>query len=301
MPQYTLDQVTTRLADLRQSGERRPVEVCQLGRWFFLEYTGHSSGHGLFGGRGGLVSAQPSYWLITEQVFTAALDVRDWEFANTLLTTLRKQFVRSDRVDVLAGLLLEAQGQYKDADLIYNKILADNETNIFASKRKIAVAKAQGRMGDATAQLNKYLGNQANDHEAWLELCELYIHQNMLEQAAFCVEEVIMLQPRNHIYNQKYAEIQYTLTNYDIALKYFCRAIELCTDYLRGLYGIKLCLAHLRSSGSSNTTLDQLDLLATERITEIYSLATKKADAKSAESTKQLGTIAHEWLQALSG
>lgn len=49
-----------------------------------------------------------------------------------------------------------------------------------------------------------------------------------------------MLQPQNHIFHLKYAEILYTQENIPLALKQFCRVVELCKDHVRGLYGIKL-------------------------------------------------------------
>lgn len=54
------------------------------------------------------------------------------------------------------------------------------------------------------------------------------------------MEEVLMLQPQNHIFHLKYAEILYTQDNIQLAMKQFCRVVELCRDHVRGLYGIKM-------------------------------------------------------------
>lgn len=54
------------------------------------------------------------------------------------------------------------------------------------------------------------------------------------------MEEVLMLQPQNHIFHLKYAEILYTQDSIQLALKQFCRVVELCRDHVRGLYGIKM-------------------------------------------------------------
>lgn len=48
------------------------------------------------------------------------------------------------------------------------------------------------------------------DQEAWLELCDLYISQQEWNKAAFCVEELMLHSPFNHLYLQRYAEIKYT-------------------------------------------------------------------------------------------
>ena len=46
------------------------------------------------------------------------------------------------------------------------------------------------------------------DFEAWMELCDLYLSQQDYTKAAFCVEELLMSNPHNHLYHQKYAEVR---------------------------------------------------------------------------------------------
>ena len=48
------------------------------------------------------------------------------------------------------------------------------------------------------------------DQEAWMELADLYISQQDWPKAAFCVEELMLHNPYNHLYLQRYAEIKYT-------------------------------------------------------------------------------------------
>ena len=45
------------------------------------------------------------------------------------------------------------------------------------------------------------------DYEAWMELCDLYIREHDYTKAAFCLEELIMSNPHNHLYHQKYADV----------------------------------------------------------------------------------------------
>ena len=68
----------------------------------------------------------------------------------------------------------------------------------------------------------------------------IYILLLRYQQAGFCLEELILLQPQNHFYHLKYAEILYTSDNFTVALKEFCRVVELCEDNVRALCGIKL-------------------------------------------------------------
>ncbi|KAF6029582.1 EMC2 [Bugula neritina] len=44
------------------------------------------------------------------------------------------------------------------------------------------------------------------DFEGWMELSELYLSQADYEKAAFCVEELILNNPNNHLFHQRYAE-----------------------------------------------------------------------------------------------
>jgi hypothetical protein len=48
------------------------------------------------------------------------------------------------------------------------------------------------------------------DQEAWQELSELYLTEQEYGKAAFCMEELILHNPHNHLFHQRYAEIKYT-------------------------------------------------------------------------------------------
>lgn len=134
----------------------------------------------------------------------------------------------------------EAQGLLDEAQEVYDSILKEDETNLLASKRQIALLKARRKDHELMEALTSYLDTYYDDCEAWLELCEVYASKYMYEQAAFCCQEMILLQPSNHIFYLKYAEICYTMNQYEMALKYYCKVLELCTDHVRALYGLHL-------------------------------------------------------------
>lgn len=139
-------------------------------------------------------------------------------------------------------MCLEAEGKLDEAQELYNKILEEDDTNLMASKRQIALLKARGKHTEAVTALTEFLDTYYDDHEAWAELCALYLDQHLYEQAAFCCEELVLLQPANHIWILKYAEILYTLNNLPLALKHYCKVLELCTDNVRALYGLQLVM-----------------------------------------------------------
>lgn len=81
------------------------------------------------------------------------------------------------------------------------------------------------------------------DTEAWQELCDLYINEQDFAKAAFCIEELMLHQPQNHLYHQRYADIKYTQGGYDnmeLAKAYYCQALKLCPNNMRALYGLFL-------------------------------------------------------------
>lgn len=81
------------------------------------------------------------------------------------------------------------------------------------------------------------------DVEAWQELSELYISEQDFAKAAFCVEELLLHNPHNHLLHQRYAEIRYSQGGYDnieLARSYYCQALKLNSKNLRALYGLYL-------------------------------------------------------------
>ena len=45
------------------------------------------------------------------------------------------------------------------------------------------------------------------DNEAWLELCEAYLNELDYSKAAFCLEELILISPHNHVFHQRFADV----------------------------------------------------------------------------------------------
>ncbi|KAF7730080.1 ER membrane complex subunit 2 [Apophysomyces ossiformis] len=208
-------------------------------------------------------------WPVYEQVTIAALDVGDLALADHCIDQLKTRFTeKSLRFRRLQGMRLEAEGKLGDAQAIYNSILQEDETNMLASKRQIALLIARKKEHEAIDALTKYLDTYYDDHEAWLELCDLYLMHHSYDQAAFCCEELLLLQPANHIFHLKYAELMYTMNNLPLALKQYCKVLELCTDHVRALYGLRLCASKLLDDKDVNHAAD-LHALATERLLKV--------------------------------
>ena len=106
-------------------------------------------------------------------------------------------------------------------------------------KRRIALLRSINRPTEAINQLTLLLDTFTNDVEGWAELADLYLSQDMLSQAAFCLEEFILLQPFSHHAHAQYAEVVWVQGKEATALKHWSRSVELCGDFLRGWFGVK--------------------------------------------------------------
>nr|CAG4642002.1 EOG090X0CGE [Eurycercus lamellatus] len=190
-------------------------------------------------------------WLVLEQVFIAGLDCHNMEVANFCLSKLNQEFPDSLRVKRLKAMKYEAMERYDDALDILDSIIKKDETNAAPRKRKIAIYKSQGLIIEAIKELTDYLKVFMADQESWMELSDLYISQQEWNKASFCVEELILHSPFNHLYLQRYAEIKYTQGGYEnleLARSYYAQAAKLNPNNVRALYGLILTSLHMASN-----------------------------------------------------
>jgi len=190
-------------------------------------------------------------FLILEQVCIAALDCHILSVAKTCIENLTKEFPNSLRVKKLEAMYFEANEDFETAIDILNNIIKVDDSNSGARKRKIALYKAQGKTVDAIKELTDYLKVFMADAEAWQELSELYIAEQDFAKGAFCVEELILHNPHNHLLHQRYADIKYTqggVDNLEIARSYYSQALKMNPKNMRALYGLYLTSSALSTS-----------------------------------------------------
>ncbi|ORX51597.1 tetratricopeptide repeat protein 35-B-like protein [Hesseltinella vesiculosa] len=257
MESFNYDDAVEELKTFRQTNERQSERVCALGAKMMRDKLQSKLGD--------------EVWPFYEQVCIAAMDTGDKDLTNYCIQQLQARFGESSlRFRRLLGMKHEASGRLEEAQKVYDSILAEDETNMLTSKRQIALLKTRNKIPDMIKALTKYLDTYYDDAEAWLELCDAYLNQYEYDQAAFCCEELLLLQPNNHLIYLKYAEILYTVHRYDLALKHYCKVLDLCPDYTRALYGLHLTSSKLLNDTSSPHASD-LHALATERLLHIYS------------------------------
>lgn len=259
----------------REDIDRNSEEIVEYGECLIAEYASKLG---------------DELWVLYEQVFVAALDCYRIDLAEECLAALHKQFPKSKRVFKLQGMYHEARQQYSKAEAVYTKMLADEPANLVAKKRLIAMKKAQNKYEETIQELNDYLKDFMADQEAWMELSELYIHQQEFAKAAFCMEELILSHPHNHLYHQRYAEIHYTIgtsESMEKAKKYFAQALKLDPGNARALYGLYLAASN-SVQGKSNTSSKKksinLSQWTANKIVDMYSMQPNENQRKNMET-----------------
>jgi len=220
----------------RDNNDRKSEEVLLLWK-AVLEYNVNKLGSEKF--------------LVLEQVCLAALDCYHISIVDYCIKQLSNEFPNSLRVKKYCAMRLEAQERYDDALKVLDSLIKKDETNNAPRKRKIAILKAQGKNVEAIKELTDYLKIFMADTEGWQELSELYIVEQDFNKAAFCVEELILHNPHNHLLHQRYADIRYTqggFDNVELARAYYCQALKLNPNNLRALYGVYLSSSNIAAS-----------------------------------------------------
>ena len=203
----------------------------------------------------------PEKWAIHENLFYSCLRTGDDKSAFACLEKLKERFGDdNERVMGLVGLYHEAiASDQKSLSLVlksYEEAIKEKPTNMVVRKRHAALLKSMGQTDRAIAALVDLLDASPVDSEAWAELAELYYAQGLYGQAIFSLEEALLVMPNAWNMHARLGEMIYVSTsassneslqlkNLTRSIKSFCRSVELCEDYLRGYYGLKLATSRL--------------------------------------------------------
>lgn len=244
-----------------------------------------------------LNSESQEKWLSYENLFLACLRTGDNDAAYQCLETLTARFGgTNDRVMALLGMYQEATAT-DEAGLegvlkAYDEILTADPSVIAIQKRRAALLRSMGRANAAVEALVSLLDSSPTDAEAWAELADCYVEKGMWEQAIFCLEEVLCIAPNAWNMQARMGEVVLLSAGKGEgadgvkavaeSLRRFCRSVELCDDYLRGYYGIKLTSDKLvgllgesgkKASGDASlpsvSTVKKLNELAVSKLADI--------------------------------
>jgi tetratricopeptide (TPR) repeat protein len=190
----------------------------------------------------------PADYDVLEEVFYGAIRAGDLDLAEQVRDVIferfpAKEFPRSGRIQIM---LDESRGQYESAGRGNKALLhVSEDADVATRKRQVVLALAQGQKAEAIELLTKYVDTFAADLEAWNQLCSLYLDEQMYAQAQFCAEEAILLDPHFHHGHIRLAEVYCTRGDATLAVKHYARALNLCPDTIRALYGLKMATAKL--------------------------------------------------------
>lgn len=248
-------------------------------------------------------------WNDVEQLLYACLRTGDDEAAFICVERLSDRFgPNNERVMALRGLYQEAVAT-DDAALRkiledYTQVLNENPMNVPIHKRRLALLKSLGRPQDAITGLVEFVDSFPTDIEAWCELSDLYESQGCIAQAIFSLEEAVIITPNAWNLHARLGELEYlagtSASDNSVAQKHlaqavrrFSRSIELCDDYLRGFYGLKLAsdkLLGLYSTARANADV----AIGADKLQKLNRLATSKLDALVKDRTGRRSPAGHE-------
>uniref|UniRef100_A0A093V5W2 ER membrane protein complex subunit 2 n=1 Tax=Talaromyces marneffei PM1 TaxID=1077442 RepID=A0A093V5W2_TALMA len=234
-----------------------------------------------------VASENPEQWIEYEQLFLVCLRTGDDKSAHLCLDRLTERFgPANERIMGLRGLYQEATAKDPSAlEVIlkeYNKILAGNAVNVPILKRRIALLRSMNKNDEAVSALVDYLEAFPTDAEAWCELGDLYQSNAMSAQAIFSLEEALLITPNSWNLHARLGEILYistmsadrsisTTQTLSRSVKHFLRSLELCDDYVRGLYGLIMIQSGAEASAD-------FEVPSVKTLEELRSMAIQKAE-----------------------
>ncbi|KAJ2979003.1 hypothetical protein NQ176_g3505 [Zarea fungicola] len=247
-------------------------------------------------------------WTIYENLLLACLRTGDDKAALECLERIVIRFGPNDeRVMALDGLTREAKAlNNSELEKIindYNAILKENDANVPIAKRKAALLRSMGRIPESINALTTLLEFNTTDGEAWAELADLYVDEGLYAQAVYALEEVLVLQPNSWITQARLGEVCLMaasastegseLHNVVEALKRFSRSIELCDDFLRGYYGLKLASDKLLEGANKGKRQQEEGFLVPD--TNLVQNLNQLAMTKLSEIVRRYGSQEKLW------
>ncbi len=179
---------------------------------------------------------------LLEQIIIAALHNKDIQSAGEYLTQVKAQVSGTSlRYRKLLALCLESHSEWNDALGIYNDMISDNKSNVYALKRKYTILRAQLKDLESRKCLNDYLEQNGCDAAAWLEMAKCCLEQGDYKGAAFCYEELVLFSPMDTKIHCVLGELYVTIgskENFVAARKHFAQCLELDKGCLRAMFGL---------------------------------------------------------------
>ena len=194
---------------------------------------------------------------LVEQLVEANLNLGNIAKAKEMISILK---IQGSRLDLLNGMVLEAEGKYEQAMTVYSEIYMKT-TNPRASQLLVNCLMNQNKVDLAIEILVDHLDIFMFDSECWYLLYQLYLQSNMYLQAEHCLQEMLVIKPNDHLIMLKLADLLYWMQDYSMALTYYLGSLEIAST-LVGWIGTRSCAKELHNT--------QMDELATREIRKLY-------------------------------
>lgn len=143
---------------------------------------------------------------------------------------------------------MKQAGLYKNAQEVLQRCLEIDECNMEAPP---LISECMDLAGDIVGAIEFLVGylsihlqvsfSITKDTEAWLQLSGMYIRTFNLHKARFCVEEVLMMNPKDLLVVLKWAGLLDDEKRFEEAVKAYCLAIEIKHDCRLAWIGIQRC------------------------------------------------------------
>ena len=104
---------------------------------------------------------------LVDEFFAAALELKQFDWAEYFLRVVRCQFPKSIKVTRMLAMYHEAHGDAAKASTIYLDLISAEPTDAVSVKRLVALFRDMGVQNEALQILTKYLEVNQEDMEGW--------------------------------------------------------------------------------------------------------------------------------------
>ncbi|SCM02926.1 ER membrane protein complex subunit 2, putative [Plasmodium chabaudi chabaudi] len=207
-------------------------------------------------------------WALYENILKAAMELNLCEYIDIYYNKLKEKFsmLNGKKLNMLKGMIYEIKDKKKEALDIYKHYLNKFPCDVTIRARIISLKKSEEKNTNKIIQLlNDNLKEFPVDIESWHELGEIYLSECLYNYSIYCFEEILLHKPTNLYYILTCAEIHYTISQFEMSSKYFCLAIKLQSNNLRGLWGVVMVNVARYSQKGQKISNDNVDIILTRR------------------------------------
>lgn len=234
-----------------------------------------------------------------EKIVVDSLGSGQHEVAKEYLLLLERRFgSKSNRIRLLKGMLLEAEGNDTEAEKQYVEILRSNPSHLGAVQRQAAMRAGKGKIREAIRILEydlvysdeskeKFTFQEIHlkDQKTLLQLSKWYYELNECDRAIHCIEECILSDPYNYVYHARAGELQFQKKQWENSIAYFSHSLLLngSANNCRAAFGLhqatKNALVAVKQQG--NKMAGALEVEAVQKLHQKVCMQIKKMYAES--------------------